>query len=109
MGQMETQWVTTPEASRLTGYAQAYLRRLARDQWVRARKDGGRWLFDREVLQDHRDGWIGIHEARMLTDYSEAHLRRLAREGRVKARKVQQFWLFHQRSLLDYCRFQGRG
>lgn len=43
-------WITTAKAEELTGYARAYLRRLAGDQRVPARKVGRDWLLHRESL-----------------------------------------------------------
>jgi hypothetical protein len=104
----EEVWIPTREASELTGYGQAFLRRLAKRWWVRACRDGRNWLFDREIVWLHSRDWLSIREAGDLTGYSDDHLRSLARDGLVRARKVRGLWLLYRKSLLGYCRRQGR-
>jgi hypothetical protein len=102
-------WITTREASDLTGLKESWLRTLARDGWVSARKSDGRWRFDPQVLRVYMTGdWIGVREASTKTDYSEGWLRTLARDGYVTAKMVNGFWLLHWEDLLDYCRRRGR-
>jgi len=48
-------WLTTGEAETLTGYAQAYLRRLAERRRIVARKVGRDWLLNQESLRVYRD------------------------------------------------------
>ena len=48
-------WLTTGEAEILTGYAQAYLRRLAERRRIVARKIGRDWLLNQESLRAYRD------------------------------------------------------
>ncbi len=48
-------WLTTGEAETLTGYAQAYLRRLAERRRIVARKAGRDWLLNQESLRAYRD------------------------------------------------------
>jgi excisionase family DNA binding protein len=48
-------WLTTGEAETLTGYAQAYLRRLAERKRIVARKVGRDWLLNQESLRAYRD------------------------------------------------------
>ena len=43
-------WITTIEAEILTGYSQAYMRQLACNGKVKARKVGRDWLINRESL-----------------------------------------------------------
>jgi excisionase family DNA binding protein len=43
-------WINTEEAKSLTGYAQAYLRRLANQERIEARKVGRDWLINQESL-----------------------------------------------------------
>jgi len=44
-------WIGTAEARQLTGYTPDYLRRLAREEKVKAEKVGGSfWLFNRESI-----------------------------------------------------------
>jgi excisionase family DNA binding protein len=43
-------WITTDQAETLTGYASAYLRRLANQGRVEARKVGRDWLINQESL-----------------------------------------------------------
>lgn len=47
-------WLTTQEAQTLTGYAPAYLRRLAGQGRVEARKIGRDWLIHQESLLAHK-------------------------------------------------------
>ena len=47
-------WITTEEAAKLTGYVPAYLRRLAGQGQVEARKVGRDWLINRESLLDYK-------------------------------------------------------
>lgn len=48
-------WITTGQAEGLTGYARAYLRRLASAGRVEARKVGRDWLLHREDLLAYRE------------------------------------------------------
>lgn len=43
-------WVTTEQAEALTGYASAYLRRLANQGRIEAHKVGRDWLINQENL-----------------------------------------------------------
>ncbi len=43
-------WISTEQAETLTGYASAYLRRLANHGRVEARKVGRDWLINQESL-----------------------------------------------------------
>jgi hypothetical protein len=43
-------WINTEQAEALTGYASAYLRRLANQGRVEARKVGRDWLINQESL-----------------------------------------------------------
>ena len=43
-------WITTDEAEAMAGYAQAYLRRLASQGRIEARKVGRDWLVNEESL-----------------------------------------------------------
>jgi hypothetical protein len=43
-------WINTEQAETLTGYAAAYLRRLANQSRVEARKVGRDWLINQESL-----------------------------------------------------------
>jgi excisionase family DNA binding protein len=43
-------WLNTNEAAALTGYSQAYARRLAREGRVEARRAGRDWLLNEEDL-----------------------------------------------------------
>ncbi len=52
-------WIATREAMGLTGYSPHFLRELAKRRYVRARKEAGKRLFDREVVRVHSQGWIG--------------------------------------------------
>ncbi len=50
---MEEDWITTAEASRLTGYNNEHVRRLVRSGKVKARKFGIVWQVDRKSLMDY--------------------------------------------------------
>lgn len=106
--EIDTVWLTTLEAMDETGFGSSFLYRLARDGRVRARKEGGKWLFDRDVLLAHIHGWIGTEEASDLTDYTIEHIRWLAREGIVWSKKIRGFWLLEKESLLTYSRLRGK-
>jgi excisionase family DNA binding protein len=43
-------WISGQEAAGLTGYTVRYLRKLARENRLRATKLGRDWLFERESL-----------------------------------------------------------
>ena len=43
-------WLTTKQAKELTGYTMVYLRRLANQRQVEARKVGRDWLINQESL-----------------------------------------------------------
>jgi excisionase family DNA binding protein len=44
------QWITTTQGRTLTGYSQAYVRQIARDDRITAQKLGRDWLINRESL-----------------------------------------------------------
>ncbi|GAB4577531.1 MAG: hypothetical protein Fur0022_02620 [Anaerolineales bacterium] len=46
-------WITTKEASELTGYNEEYIRRLLRFQKIRGQKFGTTWQVDRTSLLDY--------------------------------------------------------
>ena len=48
-------WLTTKQAKELTGYTMVYLRRLANQRQVEARKVGRDWLIWRESLLAYRN------------------------------------------------------
>jgi hypothetical protein len=50
IGPLADGWITTEEAEALTGYSVAYLRRLASQERVEARKVGRDWVFYRQSL-----------------------------------------------------------
>jgi excisionase family DNA binding protein len=47
-------WINTTEAAALTGYTQAYMRRLARTGQIEARKVGRDWLVKRDEVLAHK-------------------------------------------------------
>lgn len=49
-------WITTDEAQALTDYSRAYLRWLANQGRIEARKVGRDWLIDRESLLAYKAG-----------------------------------------------------
>ena len=49
----EERWISTQEASDLTGYNTEHIRRLVRDNLVTARKFGPLWQVDRFSLLDY--------------------------------------------------------
>lgn len=48
-----TQWITTQEAARLTGYSSELFRVLARKGAIAAYKMGRDWLLSREAVLEH--------------------------------------------------------
>ena len=48
------EWVTVAEASELTGYSVQYLRRIARQGRIKARKWVNAWMIDRAALLDYK-------------------------------------------------------
>lgn len=46
----EPEWITTAEATELSGYDREYIRRLMRNKKVNARKFGTIWQINRESL-----------------------------------------------------------
>lgn len=53
-------WITTDEAASLTGYARAYVRRLARQGQVGASKVAQEWLIEKESLLAYRRQMDGL-------------------------------------------------
>ena len=49
-----THWITTGQASAMTGYSVQYLRRIARQGRVKARKWVNAWMIDRAALLDYK-------------------------------------------------------
>ena len=49
-----TEWITTAEAAKLTGYSIQYLRRLVRQKKVKARKWANAWMVHRAALLDYQ-------------------------------------------------------
>lgn len=47
---MTTDYVTTEEAARLSGYSETYIRQLVREKKVQADKKGGQYWIDRASL-----------------------------------------------------------
>lgn len=97
-------WITTREAEELPDYRAERLRRMAREGWVRARKEGNRWLFDQRDLARHKAGWVNTREAADRTEYTQQNLRALARKGWLYARRVGKGWLYHWEFLSAHAR-----
>jgi excisionase family DNA binding protein len=55
-----TEWITTKEAAKLTGYSVQYLRRLVRQERVRSRKWANVWMVDRGALLDYQQEMEGL-------------------------------------------------
>ena len=49
------EWITTNEASRLTGYDAAHIRRLVREGQIKGKKFGRDWLVSRKSAQEYAD------------------------------------------------------
>ena len=47
------EWITSSEASRLSGYNKEYIRRLIRTNKVKAQKFGSVWQIDKASLMDY--------------------------------------------------------
>lgn len=48
-------WLTVQEAAKLSGYHPEYIRRLIRDNAIKAQKISIVWLVDRKSLQNYVD------------------------------------------------------
>jgi hypothetical protein len=57
-------WINTERAQSLTGYASAYLRRLANQGRVEARKVGRDWLIEQESLLAYKREMDGLGSQR---------------------------------------------
>ncbi|MFC9833186.1 hypothetical protein ACFVKB_05070 [Rhodococcus sp. NPDC127530] len=53
-GTRTTEWITTEEAARMLNCSNRQARRLAPQ--LDGRLSGGRWVLDRQAVQDHIDG-----------------------------------------------------
>ncbi len=51
---MAAEWITTKEAAELSGYAPDYVRDLAREGKIKARKVATVWLVSRKSLLAHK-------------------------------------------------------
>ncbi len=50
---MTDDWITTSEAAAISGFHPEYVRRLVRNEQIRARKFGVIWQVDRKSLHDY--------------------------------------------------------
>ena len=50
---MSEDWITTAEAAEISGYHPEYVRRLVRNNQIRARKFGVVWQVDRRALSKY--------------------------------------------------------
>lgn len=50
---MPEEYITTAEASQLSGYHKEYLRWLIRNGYINARKWGREWMVDRKSLSEY--------------------------------------------------------
>ncbi|MBN1261579.1 MAG: helix-turn-helix domain-containing protein [Anaerolineae bacterium] len=57
-------WLTTYQARSLTNYTSAYLRRLASQGQVEARKVGRDWLINQESLMAYKRGMDALGDQR---------------------------------------------
>lgn len=48
-------WITVQDAAKLSGYHPEYIRRLIRDNAIKAQKVSVIWFIDRESLQNYID------------------------------------------------------
>lgn len=48
-------WITTAEASELSGFHQEYIRRLSRKGLINAKKWGREWMVDKNSLIEYLD------------------------------------------------------
>jgi len=58
------EWATIEDAAALSGYSEEYLRRLAREDKVRAFKAGRDWLLHRTALLEYRAHMFSLGAAR---------------------------------------------
>ena len=59
-----TEWITTAEAAKMTGYSPHYVRRLMRKQRVLAKKWGNTWMIDKQSLLDYKQRMDELGRAR---------------------------------------------
>ena len=52
---MSEDWITTTEAAEISGYHPEYVRRLVRNDQIRARKFGVVWQVDRKSLSNYME------------------------------------------------------
>lgn len=55
-----TEWITTKEAAELTGYSIQYVRRLVRQERVKARKWANTWMIDKDALFSYKEKMDGL-------------------------------------------------
>jgi excisionase family DNA binding protein len=76
-------WINTEQAEALAGYASAYLRRLANQGRIEARKVGRDWLINQESLLAYK------HEMDSLGDQRHNPWRKdLAQRGRGRNKQT---------------------
>jgi excisionase family DNA binding protein len=59
-----TEWITTKEASELTGYHDTHITWLVREGRVEGRKFGRDWMVDKESLLEYADQMRQLGSAR---------------------------------------------
>ncbi len=108
------EWITTKEASRLTGHTAEALGRLAREGLIKGWKRGRDWFLNKADVQAYaaemaalpKDAgpkdWVTTTEAAELTGYTAEALRRLARGGLIKAWKRGRDWFLSKAEVLAY-------
>jgi excisionase family DNA binding protein len=77
-------WITTSTAETLTNYAQAYLRRLANQGRIEARKVGRDWLINQESLLAYKREMDSLGDQRH-NPWREG----LRRQGRGRSQPAQ--------------------
>jgi len=60
----EPEWITTEEATALTGYSPHYVRRLVRQQRVTAQKWSHVWMIDKRALVEYQQQMEALGRAK---------------------------------------------
>jgi hypothetical protein len=112
----EKKFISTAEASELSGYNPDHLARLAREGAVEAIRVGRTWHVERESLESFLKkqgrsmngfpGLISTKDASKKYGYSPDYLARLARNGEIVGSQVGRTWLVDRESIAAFFRVQ---
>src|SRR3989338_4944344 len=95
-----TVWIPLAKAASYGPYGPDYLRLLARQRKILARKMNDTWYTTEEALKTYVEGqadkngnvWISLGEAASRGPYGSDYLRLLARQQKITARKINDVW-----------------